>query len=283
VLPMLTSNQVPDLYALWDIERRSAAPQPAVACASAIDPGSPPEAVSFLLELDEEGLASQEWRRIRRRRFPAPAEALAAARFEDDRGRPDLAIRVLWSSFQGLGSVSMADHPENVVRAYLPLRWAEPLKRAAREAGVDPWLLAGLARQESIFNRTARSPAGAIGVVQLLPSTARSHARALGLGRHPDLMDPAVNLEIGARELARLIRRFGAIEPALAAYNAGETRARRWWRRWPDRQRFTEAVPIPETYTYIRRVRFLGEAYRLVWADEWAGADVRTGRVAPGS
>jgi soluble lytic murein transglycosylase len=85
------------------------------------------------------------------------------------------------------------------------------------------------------------------------------------------LEDPATNIRIGARELARLVRRFGAVEPALAGYNAGETRARRWWQREPDRYRFVESVPIPETYTYIRRVSYLAEAYRLVYADQWGG------------
>jgi len=70
-------------------------------------------------------------------------------------------------------------------------------------------------------------------------------------------------------EIRDLIPRFGALEPALAAYNAGEARARRWWRQWPDAHRFTEAIPIPETYTYVRRVSFLAEAYRLVYRDFW--------------
>jgi soluble lytic murein transglycosylase-like protein len=109
-------------------------------------------------------------------------------------------------------------------------------------------------------------------VLQLLPSTARGHARALGLGTRPDLTDPAVNIAIGARELAWLVRRFGELEPALAAYNAGETRVRRWWRRWPDREIFTESIPIPETYTYVRRVIFLADAYRRVHADAWRTA-----------
>jgi soluble lytic murein transglycosylase len=92
-------------------------------------------------------------------------------------------------------------------------------------------------------------------------------ARALGLGRAPDLTEPTVNLQLGSRELASLIARFGQVEPALAAYNAGETRVRRWWRRWPDRELFVEAIPIPETYTYVRRVVFLAEAYRVTYPE----------------
>jgi len=159
--------------------------------------------------------------------------------------------------------------PENAVRAYLPLRWREAVTAAAREAGLDPWLIAGVARQESGFVAHAMSPRGAIGVLQLLPSTARLQSRALGLGSQPDLQDPELNLRLGARELGALMRRFGAIEPALAAYNGGLTRVRGWWKRWPDRQRFTEEIPVPETYNYVRRVAFLSEAYRLAYQEEW--------------
>jgi soluble lytic murein transglycosylase len=133
--------------------------------------------------------------------------------------------------------------------------------------GLDPWLVAAVARQESVFVPTARSPAGAVGLLQLVPGTARRHALALGLGPRPELTDPELNLLLGARELAALLDRFGAVEPALAAYNAGEARARRWWRAWPERRRFVEAIPIPETYTYVRRVVHLAEAYRVVYAD----------------
>jgi soluble lytic murein transglycosylase len=130
-------------------------------------------------------------------------------------------------------------------------------------------LLAGVARQESAFTAHARSPRNALGVMQLLQGTARGHARALGLGSRPELRDPELNIRLGAMELARLLDRFGAVEPALAAYNAGETRVRRWWSLQPDRRLFTEMVPIQETYNYIRRVSYLSEAYRLVYADVW--------------
>jgi len=159
--------------------------------------------------------------------------------------------------------------PANALRGYLPLPWSAELEAAAAESGVEPWLLAGVARQESVFIARARSPAGAVGVMQLLPATARGHARALGFGAHPDLEQPELNIRIGARELRRLLDRFGAVEPALAAYNAGEGRVRRWLEEEPDRFRFTEAIPIPETYSYVRRVRSLAEAYRVFYTEQW--------------
>jgi soluble lytic murein transglycosylase len=159
--------------------------------------------------------------------------------------------------------------PSNAVLSYLPLRWLDDVIAAARQADVEPWLLAAVGRQETVFTARARSPRGAIGVLQLLPDTAKMHSRALGFGSTPDLYDPQVNLRLGARELARLLERFEAVEPALAAYNGGETRVRRWWRRWSDERQFTEAIPIPETYNYVRRVCYLAEAYRLVYSEEW--------------
>lgn len=271
VLSELAKSPIPDLYALWSMDATGQIGPPSLELPSTIDTVEPPRAVAWLIDVGEPGLASQEWRRLVKKRGAEPGEALAAAVFEDGRGRPDLAIGVLRRGFDDLGSPAMAGVPENVVRAYLPLRWTNELAAAAREFGLDPWLLAGLARQESIFNARARSPAGARGVVQLMPGTAGGHARALGLGRNPDLFDPGINLRLGARELAHLIEAFGHLEPALAAYNAGQSRVRRWWRQWPETHRFTEAIPIPETYTYVRRVTFLSEAYRLVWAEAWEG------------
>jgi len=268
-LAELSVERIPDLYALWSLDEIGEAGPSRLDLQPAVDIGDPPPTVAWLMDLGEQELASKEWRRLVAVRGVQPGEALAAAAFEDGRGRPDLAIRGLRRGFADLGGPAMVKVPENVAKAYLPLRWTHELKVAAREFGLEPWLLAGLARQESIFNARARSPAGARGAVQLMPGTARGHAIALGLGRSPDLYDPAINLRLGARELSRLIKVFGEIEPALAAYNAGESRIRRWWKRWPETRRFTEQVPISETYTYIRRVRFLSEAYRLVWAEVW--------------
>ncbi len=263
---------IPDLYAMWSLDEIGEVGPSRLDLPPPIDVVEPPPTVTWLMDLGERRLASEEWRRLAVGRGALPGEALAAAVFEDGRGRPDLAIRWLRRIFPDLAGSALARVPENVAKAYLPLRWTQELKAAAREFGLDPWLLAALARQESIFNARARSPAGARGVVQLMPGTGRGHSLALGLGSKPDLFDPGINLRLGARELSRLINRFGEVEPALAAYNAGESRVRTWWRRWPERRQFTEKLPSPETYTYIRRVTFLSEAYRLVWEEAWDGA-----------
>jgi soluble lytic murein transglycosylase len=269
LLAPLADGASPDLYARWAVEDGHLAPsQTFWDPAPPVGSHPPPSVVRWLLDRDLPGTASVEWRRLATARGTSPAEALAAATFERERGRPDHAIRWLRRGFPALGGVDTLAAAENAVRAYLPLEFRDEVVAAAGEAGVDPWLLAGLARQESIFNPTARSPAGAVGLIQLLPGTARGHGIALGLGRSPDLTDPGPNLRIGARELRALLDEFGAVEPALAAYNAGPNRVRRWRRTFVDHREFTESIPIPETYDYVRRVRFLAEAYRRVWFND---------------
>ena len=271
-LSALASAEVADLYGQWS---REVLNQP-LAAEAAFPPdlkaGDPPEEVGRLLVAGSKSEALRQWRRIRRARPPMPEEALAAAELAAGHGWSTDSIRWLRSGFRELGTVDMNRVPKNAVRTYLPLRWRETVTAAAEETGLDPWLIAGVARQESGFVAHARSPRGAIGVLQLLPSTARLHSRALGLGSQPDLRDPKINLRLGARELGALMRRFGAVEPALAAYNGGLTRVRGWWKRWPDRHRFTEEIPVPETYNYVRRVVFLSEAYRLAYQEEWRKA-----------
>jgi len=104
---------------------------------------------------------------------------------------------------------SWADQPLPVE---LPFR-AE-IAAAARSAGLHPWLLAALVQVESAFDPRARSRAGAAGLTQLMPSAAADH-------RVADVWDPAENLRGGAAHLRSLLKRFGSLSLALAAYNAG--------------------------------------------------------------
>jgi soluble lytic murein transglycosylase-like protein len=269
-LARLADVEVADLYGRWAKNTSGDPPREGrLSTTRDVDPADPPPSVEWLLDHSDPAAASAEWLRLLGARRLSRPEALAASELATRAGRPTTAIRTLRTAFPELSSIAIAEAPAGAVTAYLPLRWPEHLLAAADETGLDPWMIAAVARQESVFAAHARSPAGARGVLQLLPSTARLHSRALGLGSRPNLEDPAVNIRLGAHELAWLIRRFGAIEPALAAYNAGERRVRRWWLRWPDARVFSESIPIPETYTYVRRVMFLSEGYRRVHADVW--------------
>ncbi len=105
------------------------------------------------------------------------------------------------------------------------------------------------------------SPAGAIGLMQLLPGTARALAGGAEITPRA-LMDPELSLRYGSAYLGRVLQRFGGdVVLALAAYNAGPAAARRFARqRRTDPDLFIERIPFPETRAYIQRVR---ESYRI--------------------
>ena len=114
----------------------------------------------------------------------------------------------------------------------------ELVRSAARTAGVDPALVAAVARTESNFDATARSPAGAAGLMQLMPAT----AQAVGV-ENP--YDPAQNVRGGARYLRELLDRFGGdVRRAVAAYNAGPGAV----------ERAGGVPPFAETRRYVERV-----------------------------
>lgn len=118
------------------------------------------------------------------------------------------------------------------------------VREAAAKYGVDTALFQGLVQQESDFNSRLVSSAGAMGLAQLMPAT----ARALGVD---DPFDPRQNLEGGAKYLSQMLKQFGDVKLALAAYNAGPGAVAR-----------AKGIPeIPETQDYVRKV--LGYAERI--------------------
>lgn len=158
-----------------------------------------------------------------------------------------------------------------LVRAVYPFPYRDLVRLEAEEWGLDPFYLAALIRQESAFLAEARSGAGALGLMQVIPSTGESMARSVGPeGFSPGLLlHPEVNLHLGAAFLSRLRERFGDRTPlVLAAYNAGPTRARRWEQRFPESrelERFTERIPYEETRGYVKRVTRNVELYRWLY------------------
>lgn len=141
-----------------------------------------------------------------------------------------------------------------------PLAYWEDLRQAAQEQRVDPFFVLAVMREESRYNPKVVSPAGAVGLTQLLPSTASA---VVGEEMSPsELMDPQANITIGTRYLAGLLRRFnGDIVLALAAYNAGPAAARRIARSpRADFDVFLESIPITETRAYVQRVL---QSYRI--------------------
>ena len=147
-----------------------------------------------------------------------------------------------------------------LLRVLYPFPYRELVTREAREREIDPILLASLIRQESAFTSAIHSPAGAIGLMQVMPATGRDLARRQGI---PDftaatLETAEINLHLGTRFLVDMERRYadGELPLILSAYNAGPTRATRW-RRLPefeDPLRFTERIPFDETRGYVKNI-----------------------------
>lgn len=207
-------------------------------------------------------------------------EAQAEVRVVLARPPTDLDALLAWSeglSMRGYGSAGvrlgwqaalLAPGDVRVLRAIFPWPNRAAVEAEAQEFGVDALLLAALVRQESVFDVEALSPAGARGLAQLLPSTASLMARGLDVTFYPDWITvPDLNLHLGAAHLAELLRRFGRIDAAVAAYNAGPNPVRRWLERAGanDPDRFIELIPYPETRGYVRSLLRNRELYRALY------------------
>ncbi len=185
--------------------------------------------------------------------------------------RFDLSLRIVRRHF---GDITTSGHP-GLPRAFwelaYPIGWQTELLGAAARAGVDPFLIAAVVREESSFYPLARSRAGARGLMQLLPQTARGMAARRGLvfGNGELLDEPGPNLRLGAAMLADLTREFTDPRLAIAAYNAGPGRVREWWaaRRSSDLEAFVEQIPYEETRLYVKRVIVSWAEYRRLYAD----------------
>jgi soluble lytic murein transglycosylase len=138
-----------------------------------------------------------------------------------------------------------------------PLAFAEEITAAAQRSAVPPALVMGLIRQESRFVTQARSHVGASGLMQVMPATARWTARRIGLELPADWRDNhAVNLRLGTSYLRMVLDDFGESLPmALAAYNAGPNRPRRWREGATlEPAAWAETIPIHETRDYVKKV-----------------------------
>ena len=157
----------------------------------------------------------------------------------------------------------------DVWRLIYPIAARDTIVAESRKAELDPALVAALIRQESNFNPGAVSPAGARGLMQVMPAVGRAVAPSIGIKSwNPALLyDPGINIEIGIRHLAPLVKSEPDISRTLAAYNAGASRVTRWAtkRGADDPEIFTERIPFPETEGYVKSVLQNREFYRVLY------------------
>jgi len=161
-----------------------------------------------------------------------------------------------------------------LLRVLYPFPYRELVTREAREREIDPILLAALIRQESAFTPAIHSPAGAIGLMQVMPATGRELARRQGIrGFTAETLETAeINLHLGTRFFVDMEQRYadGELPLVLSAYNAGPTRATRW-RRFPEAEdplRFTERIPFVETRGYVKNIRRNIAIYQFLYGED---------------
>ena len=135
---------------------------------------------------------------------------------------------------------------------------------------MDEYIVYSIMREESRFQKDVRSPANAIGLMQLLPSTARLVAREVGMsGFNTEMLNiPRVNIELGIYYFKKVLDMFnGDIHLALASYNAGPNRAEDWLILFPNlpKDEFVEEIPFRETRNYIRRILRSYGAYKAIY------------------
>ena len=155
------------------------------------------------------------------------------------------------------GAAVVASEPDWYLRARYPLRYEHIVRGHADNYRLDPALVAAVIYQESKFRADARSDSGAVGLMQLLPETAKGIAARTGGSEFEvdDLYDPEINIRYGSWYLRHLIDKYGTEERALAAYNGGQGNLDR-------------GVMYPETRHYVDRVLELRGIYRKAYPSE---------------
>jgi soluble lytic murein transglycosylase len=208
--------------------------------------------------------------------FEAAQEAAAA-------GQYGAAIVTVRQIFPQLESEGFSDIPREVWLTAYALPFESSIRHWSGKTGLDPLLVAGLIRQESAFEPEARSVSDAIGLMQLLPKTARQVARQERLRySRARLTNPDYNIRLGTAYFAALEKQFGSVEAALAAYNAGEDRVVSWTagQTYHEPAEFVESIPFTQTRLYVQIITRNATIYRRLYGAQNANESrtARTGR-----
>jgi soluble lytic murein transglycosylase len=200
-----------------------------------------------------------------------PRLLLEAAQAAVAAGHVGAAIVTVRQIYPQLDARPFDQVPRDVWMAAYPLPFSGSIKQWSVHAGIDPMLTAGLIRQESAFAPDAHSGANALGLMQLLPKTARQMAKKAKVGySHSLLFDPDYNVRLGTIYVAGLKNDFGSVESALAAYNAGEDRVNSWTagQSYRDLAEFVDSIPFTETREYVEIVTRNADIYRKLYGGQ---------------
>jgi soluble lytic murein transglycosylase len=168
------------------------------------------------------------------------------------------ALNTLRRSFPDYSQMKPEEMTREEWDVFYPLAYWDIIVQESKARDLDPYQVAGLIRQETVFTTRARSGANAYGLMQVLVPTARLTARKYGVGREitaESLYEPRLNIQLGTAYLRDQIDKFGRIEYVAAAYNAGPLRAVQWKASLPfEIDEWAEAVPFKETRGYVQGV-----------------------------
>jgi soluble lytic murein transglycosylase len=214
-----------------------------------------------LMRIGEKGVANSEW--LYAVRHATREQALAIA---------DYADHQQWHAL--LVQTTIAGDLWDALEWRFPHAYSEQFLHWGRLSSVDPYLLMAITRRESAYNPHALSPAGARGLMQLMPGTAAQVSRELGLSDPGPygVLDPELNIRLGSTYLRNKLKRYGGNRlAATAAYNAGPSRVDRWLEEQgvEDFDLFVERIPYRETRDYVQAVL----TYRVIFAALAQGGD----------
>jgi soluble lytic murein transglycosylase len=190
-----------------------------------------------------------------------------------------------WGWYEQAISTASLQRVFNDYELLYPQPYDAEVLTAAKLTGLAPELIYSVMRQESLFRRDAMSSAGARGLLQMLPETARRTARKWNRPRPDadDLFDPVVNVPLGAANLRTLIDRFGGQTlVAIAGYNAGPNAASRWLPSESlDPDVWIENIPYNETRNYVQRILWHNVVFSWLKKGEPQKVDAWLARIAP--
>jgi soluble lytic murein transglycosylase len=240
------------------VETASAASEPFLARAANL----------ALIRLDD--LALGELETARREALRSSEINLAIARIYRDRGDNPKAVLALQRAHPDYLLYQGDEISRELQEIFFPLVEWDTIKQEAARHKIDPYVVAGLIRQESIFDPRARSRANALGLMQLLPSTGKLVAKKQGVNftTADQLFNPRINIQLGTAYLAGLLNKYERIEYAAAGYNAGPGRVVRWLQTLPtDLEDWVEAIPFTETRLYVQAVVRNSRHYRRIYGE----------------
>jgi soluble lytic murein transglycosylase len=151
--------------------------------------------------------------------------------------------------------------PRELLKLQYPVRYAITIA----DNYSDLSLALAMIWQESLFNPHAVSPANAKGLMQIIPSTARTIARELGIEEY-SYANPGSSIKFGLYYLGKMMQEFSSVPLSLAAYNAGPVRVRRWIANDPNSEidTFIELIPYDETREYVKLILARQQIYRFL-------------------